>query len=103
MEPPVSGGYTGTPQPKQFFTFIFTSHTPIGFAVRPVIEPFIAGFDNLGLLNALVLDFVAEDRAEIDGVLGRTSDPIKNTLVFDDASFDYHAALLDVSNNTKFF
>lgn len=41
--------------------------------------------------------------SEIDGVLGRRCDPVIDIFVSDDASFAYHAALLDVLDNTKFF
>ena len=85
-------------------TFISTSHALEGFAFVPVFAPFVVSFDDLGLWNALVQDLAAEHCVcEIDGVLGRTGDPVIDIFVSDDASFVYHAALLDVSNNTKFF
>jgi len=51
-----------------------------------------------------VQHLAAKDRvSEIDGVFGRRCDPVIDIFVSDDASFAYHAALLDVLDNTKFF
>jgi len=51
-------------------------------------------------LNAFVIDLAPKDRAEIDSVFGRTSDPIKAILVFDDASFAHVALLVDIDKVT---